>query len=737
MSYLPALFPWQWLLLGLVPVGIILLYFLKLRRQPMTVPSTFLWSRTIEDLHVNSLLQRLRRSLLLLLQLLVVAMAALALLRPGWQSSNQQDERLVLLLDTSASMRATDVGEDGSRFDAAKRKIRDRIDRMDDSDVAMLIAFNDRADVLQSFTSDRNRLREALDRAVQTDRPTNLYDALKAAAGLANPNRTSEAGNAQDYQVADAMPAELLIYSDGGFPNVTNFDLDNLKATYVPVGSEDASNVAIVAFSAQRNPETPEDVEAFARVANTGKQPQRFNATLYLDGQFQDAIELDIPPGEEAGAPFKLMTAEAAELKLVLEVNDENGNPLIPDELAIDNTAYAGIAPMRIVSVLLVTPGNRPLELALQTPEAAKVCLLETVPPSYLESEQYKERAAGGLDDLVIYDRCTPEQMPISNTVFIGSLPPSGWQQGELSSPVLLIDIDRTHPVMRFLELYSLQIVEGRPLVPPPNSVDLLSADSGPMMALSPRDGYQDLVIGFDILSTTPDGAAFNSDWPVQRSWPVFVLNILRHLGGAVDSSSSTSYPPGETVAMRVDNRLKTVDLTTPAGRKVTVPVSAGGNVSISDTEQPGLYRLSKQELALGVFTINLFDPQESQLERAAMRQIGPVAQFDTEYVVTEAEDGQAIAEAMLALDAGTEPQIKAWLENGVVRKNDAVAEADSSVRTGDRIKIIDEARENAILRAEEGAGEVAARGELWRWLLLAALGFLTAEWLLYTRRLM
>src|SRR6187455_2663553 len=81
-----TLAPWQWGLLALVPPAIIALYFLKLRRQPLEVPSTYLWKKSIEDMHVNSLWQRLRQNLLLLLQLLLVALAMLALLRPGWES---------------------------------------------------------------------------------------------------------------------------------------------------------------------------------------------------------------------------------------------------------------------------------------------------------------------------------------------------------------------------------------------------------------------------------------------------------------------------------------------------------------------------------------------------------------------------------------------------------------------------------------------------------------------------
>ena len=88
MNFLPTLPPWQWALIAVVPPAVVALYFLKLRRQPLEVPSTYLWQKSIEDLHVNSLWQRIRQNLLMYLQLLLLLLVIFALLRPAGAAAN-------------------------------------------------------------------------------------------------------------------------------------------------------------------------------------------------------------------------------------------------------------------------------------------------------------------------------------------------------------------------------------------------------------------------------------------------------------------------------------------------------------------------------------------------------------------------------------------------------------------------------------------------------------------------
>src|SRR4029079_10288810 len=107
-------------LLGLLFVpAVIAMYMLKLRRRETIVPSTLLWQRLAADVEANAPWQKLRRSLLFLLQLLLVAVLAFLAARRCLERPAGLARDLVLILDTSASMGATDVAPD--RLGAAKQ----------------------------------------------------------------------------------------------------------------------------------------------------------------------------------------------------------------------------------------------------------------------------------------------------------------------------------------------------------------------------------------------------------------------------------------------------------------------------------------------------------------------------------------------------------------------------------------------------------------------------------------
>src|SRR5436190_8046577 len=406
-SIMNTLVWWQWGLLALVPPAIIALYFLKLRRQPLAVPSTYLWSRAIEDLHVNSLWQRLRQSLLLFLQLLLIALIAFTLLRPGWSGTKLEGKRFVFLIDTSASMAATDLPP--SRLDRAKRQAIDFIDQMDRFSVAMVISFSNVAKVEQAFTDNRRLLRTKIELIEQTNRPSDLSEALRAASGLANPGQSGDPNNPIDIKTAEAQPAMLYILSDGGFASVPTFKLGNLTPEYAQQAGVTQKNVAIVAFSTEINPEKPGRVQAFARLENHDDDETSVEASLFLGGTLLDAKTVALParqakthlPGA-AGVNFEMQEVESGILKLQINAKDH---------LVADNTAYAVVNMPRPAKVLVVTPGTDALLLALKTDEAQKIANISTAESKMLETKAHQDQEAEGAYELIIYEHCASNAM--------------------------------------------------------------------------------------------------------------------------------------------------------------------------------------------------------------------------------------------------------------------------------------------------------------------------------------
>lgn len=635
-----TLAPWQWAMLALVPPAIIALYFLKLRRQPLEVPSTYLWKRTIEDLHVNSLWQRLRHNILLFLQLLLIALAMLALLRPGWQGTRLEGERFIFLVDNSASMSATDAEGAKNRLEQAKTVVGGLIDQMESGMTAMIISFADTPQVVQEFTDNRRLLRERLATIEPTVRGTDLHGALDLADGLANPGRITTQEGGAEIDVVEAQPATLYIFSDGRFEDVKDFALGNLRGAkaddppiYVPIGSMEAENLAITAFSTRRSDAKPEERQAFVQVANMTGTAQSPVVELQLNGTFLDAKQVEVPPGESAGAVFPLADAAG---RLTARLKYELATPTKRDAFEQDDTAYAALNQSDPGRVLLVTPGNVTVEGVLATQRAGRLSKIEIKTPTELESDAYKRDSDAGAYDLIIYDQCAPAKMPRANTLFIGRLPPVvAWHEQndpnnseidpeaqpaaasepEIASLPDIIDWDRSHPLLSNVELGNVGVGDTIVLDPPSGATVLIDSTAGPIAAIAPRDAYQDAVLGFEIVGKDKDGdMAYNTNWPRRLSFPTFWLNALEYLAGGSEESELASTRPGRPVELPAIANEREITVVDPAGREYTIRRTGDDLFQFHDTHQLGVYEVRRSGQDTERFAVNLFDRQESDV---------------------------------------------------------------------------------------------------------------------------
>jgi hypothetical protein len=620
-----------------------LLYFLRLRRKPVAVPSTFLWKKSIEDLHVNRMMQWIRRNVLLLLQLFAVLLMIYGVLGPRLHGAISGGRHYILILDNSASMGATDVDPD--RLAWAKAEALKEIDAATDSDTGMVIAFSDAAEIRQGYTTNRGELRNAVNAITATVRPTRIDEALSLAASLANPLRSTEneasapanpePGKERTYVAPEGMQADVHLYSDGQFPPVPEFALANLNLNYhvppAPAGDKGASdNVAVLRLDAERDPDDPTKVVARATVRNYRGTPVDVRPRLeVLAGGTQLVASYD----DDESRRLKRRTpmpgrSEKTDLTFTVPDQGENADVILrlkldgnKDALPADDEAWIVLGVIRKAKVLVVGPENRPLRYFFDGTATRDLADTAYLPPEVLTSadpKDYLTPARDGKYDLIIFDRCAPDsedKLPAANTLFIGAVPPPltatpvagpsirGWQS--------------RHPVMRNIQaLDEVEVSEGLklPELPPRTQRLVEGSQNLVLLAAVPRRAYTDLVLAFPILSR--DGK-WNTNWPLKVSFPLFLRNVVLSLGNVRDAATEEAIRPGQVKTLRLGS-VPELRLTKPDGAAVTLERGTRPDFLVTQTDQLGVYAARWTDPAGGEqtrrFAVNLFDSLESDL---------------------------------------------------------------------------------------------------------------------------
>ena len=335
MSFLS---PLAFALAGLT-LPLVLLYFLKVRRRERRVASLLLWSTAKRDREASAFFQRLQRDPLIILQVLALLMLATALARPTVTVMGHGARKVVVVLDTSASMKARDVGP--SRFARAQAEAAGLVSRLGEGAEVMVIESGIQPKVAAALGRDRARALGAIASAHARDLPNRVAEAVRTARAL----------------VANDQSAEIYVFTDGVGPLGDERELKDPRIRWIGVG-QGGRNVGITNLAVRKNYYGAFDYQAFVSLVNYTPETQDFTFSLDLDDKPIAEKSVTLEPNVRRSVVLPFSHTGGGTVAARLRINDD---------LAADNAAYAVLPPPKKIKVVLVSAGNLFLEKVLRT----------------------------------------------------------------------------------------------------------------------------------------------------------------------------------------------------------------------------------------------------------------------------------------------------------------------------------------------------------------------------------
>ncbi|MEM8856973.1 MAG: BatA and WFA domain-containing protein [Chloroflexota bacterium] len=579
------------LLLGLLAIPIIIMYMLRLRRQEVVVSSTMLWQKLTRDREANALWQKLRRNLLMFLQLLILGLLVFALARPYLRIPSVVNRSVVVLLDGSPSMQATDTADQSNyptRFDAAKDEVNRLIRALSGGNQMTIIQVGAVPEVLVAATADKNKLFEVIENAQPEAAPADWAAAFALASGAAQGFRD----------------ARVIIVSDGGLPT----DLPPLPpdTAYVPVGVS-GENLSVSALATRRG---EAQVELFAAVTNHGRVNQNTILSIGIDGQLFDARELFVPAGETVD-----VTWELGDNISIVEAFISGAEF---DHLEIDNRAIAVHEGGISSRALLVTDGNIFIEQIFSVLPG-----LESFKTPV--DTDLSESIATNQFDLYVFDSARlPDPLPAADMLIIDPVFQSGDEpliqvSGTITGTNNTAAIRLTDsPLLQFVDWSGVSIRQMKSLEAP-WATSLVDAAGGPLILTGERNGQRIVIITF---------ALQDSDLPLQVTFPILMSNLTDWLNPGRAFRVPDGLQPGDVVPLVAGPTSEGIVVQKPDESRWTTPATEE-EIFFTETDDPGLYIVGLVEggnvQTAGAFAVNLFAPQESALLPAEELTLGSI----------------------------------------------------------------------------------------------------------------
>jgi hypothetical protein len=561
-------------------VPILLLYMLKLRRKQVQVSSILLWERLLRDQQANTPWQKLKRNLLLFLQLLILAALVFAFARPALPTPVVASGSVIVLLDASASMNATDVNP--TRFEAARRSVQLLINSLPGGSELTLILVGGAPQVLVSAEADQNLLRSALSAA----QPSQGGADWPAAFALA-------AGAAQNHP-----RVTIVIVSDGGLPE-TGLPALPGEVRYVPIGSSD-NNLALTALALRSR-------QLFAEVTNYSSADRAVLLSIYLNDELLTARPLEIKAGGRQSLSLTDLPKKPGVYRA--RISAAQGDAVL-DLFPLDDVAFAVDQEAATRRVLLVSKGNLYLEQ-----------LLASLPG--LQPFRALPAADGSLQipadpfDLYIFDGTLPAQLPAGSLLFVNPASNPLFEVGAPFKDMTGAQV-RENPLTRFVDWSNVHVLQARTVQPPPWADVLVSTAAGPLVFAGETGGRRIAALTFDLRE---------SDLPLQVAYPILFSNLINYLAPPAAFDASQALHPGESLSILPPPGVEKIVIASPSNQAYTLLPSAAA-LTFTQTDETGYYAvnfISKGGSQVEYFAVNLFDPAESDIRPRATLQIGSV----------------------------------------------------------------------------------------------------------------
>jgi hypothetical protein len=555
---------------GIIIPIILLLYFMRPKRQERVVSSTLLWQQALQDLQASRPWQRLRITPLLLLQLLAALVVVLVLARPATFFSSPITGDTIIILQASASMQATDLTP--SRFEAAKSEVADLIAGIGPGDHVSLITMARTPQVLIAESQDKGQLNAALQRAKVTNQDADLEQALSLATALA----------------AGRPNTQILVVGDGHVLAPDQVLALPIPVRYLRVGT-DTGNIALIAL-ASRNLDG--NLTALAQVANYSHQQRSVPVELYADGKLVNVQNINLAAGTSGSLQWGPLPTTTHFLHAKLDAQDP---------MTVDHDAWAIVGGSMHGKVLLVTKGNSFLEAALRL--QPNIGLYETTPAKYLNAGSY---------DLTIFDGFVPSAMPSGGLFFVN--PPTGsYIFGKSGQNISVSHINAGNDsanLLQDVDLSSIHVLHAsHQFTPAAWAQAVITTPETSLLIAGETNNRRVAALGFDL---------HDSDLPLQPSFPILIYNMVNwFMPPPVGGDGQVS--PGEPVTISTWPGASSVTITAPGQKAVAVapPFPA---TAFAQTDATGIYlvaqRVQGQERD-GAFAVNLFDPSQSRLAPA------------------------------------------------------------------------------------------------------------------------